>query len=232
MIAVLLLVLLASAIEGAGRRVSTNRSHRRRRHRGQKVSRGGSDRRPQRPHHLSQGVRKPLPRSPAPEPMTEDTIFDLASLTKVLATAPAVMQLYEQGRFRLNDPVAEYLPEFAANGKQDITIRQLLTHYSGLPPDVSLDDPWEGKARGIAPRLCGHAGNRSRSAIPLQRHQLHRARRAGREALRPHPRSISAAIPCPAAGCGAHAISSSGKLAQPHCAHPVRSWRHAPGSGP
>src|ERR1700722_17926371 len=86
---------------------------------------------------------------PAPEPMTEDTIFDLASLTKVLATAPAVMQLYEQGRFRLNDPVAQYLPEFAANGKQDITIRQLLTHYSGLPPDVSLDDPWEGKAEGL-----------------------------------------------------------------------------------
>ena len=86
---------------------------------------------------------------PAPEPMTEDTIFDVASLTKVLATAPAVMQLYEQGRFRLNDPVAEYLPEFAANGKEDITIRQLLTHYSGLPPDVSLDDPWEGKAEGL-----------------------------------------------------------------------------------
>jgi SSS family transporter len=83
------------------------------------------------------------------EPMTEDTVFDLASLTKVLATAPAVMQLYEQGKFRLNDPVAEYLPEFAANGKQDITIRQLLTHYSGLPPDVSLEDPWEGKAEGL-----------------------------------------------------------------------------------
>ncbi len=87
--------------------------------------------------------------TPAPEPMTEDTIFDLASLTKVLATAPAVMQLYEQGRFRLNDPVAEYLPEFAANGKQDITIRQLLTHYSGLPPDVSLEDPWLGKEEGL-----------------------------------------------------------------------------------
>jgi SSS family transporter len=89
-------------------------------------------------------------RSLAPlEPMTEDTIFDLASLTKVLATAPAIMQLYEQGRFRLNDPVAQYLPEFAANGKQDITIRQLLTHYSGLPPDVSLDDPWTGKQEGL-----------------------------------------------------------------------------------
>jgi uncharacterized protein YbbC (DUF1343 family)/CubicO group peptidase (beta-lactamase class C family) len=83
------------------------------------------------------------------EPMTEDTIFDLASLTKVTATAPSVMQLYEQGRFRLNDPVSLYLPEFAANGKQDITIRQLLTHYSGLPPDVSLDDPWTGKEEGL-----------------------------------------------------------------------------------
>src|SRR5271156_1641989 len=87
--------------------------------------------------------------TPEPEAMTEETIFDVASLTKVLATAPAVMQLYEQGRFRLNDPVAEYLPEFAVNGKQDITIRQLLTHYSGLPADVSLEDPWVGKQEGL-----------------------------------------------------------------------------------
>jgi SSS family transporter len=87
--------------------------------------------------------------TPEPEAMTEETIFDLASLTKVLATAPAVMQLYEQGRFRLNDPVAQYLPEFAVNGKQDITIRQLLTHYSGLPPDVPLEDRWAGKQEGL-----------------------------------------------------------------------------------
>jgi SSS family transporter len=86
---------------------------------------------------------------PAPEAMTEDTVFDLASLTKVLATSTAVMQLYEQGKFRLNDPVAAYLPEFAANGKQDVTIRQLLTHYSGLPADVALEDPWQGKAEGL-----------------------------------------------------------------------------------
>jgi uncharacterized protein YbbC (DUF1343 family)/CubicO group peptidase (beta-lactamase class C family) len=85
---------------------------------------------------------------PARERMTEDTIFDMASLTKPLITATAVMQLYQQGRFRLNDPVARYLPEFAANGKQDITIRQLLTHYSGLPPDVNLSDVWEGKEEG------------------------------------------------------------------------------------
>ena len=82
---------------------------------------------------------------PRREPMTLDTIFDLASLTKVIATTPAVMQLVEQGKVRLNDPVAKYLPEFAQNGKEDITVRQLLTHYSGLEPDLDLKTAWEGK---------------------------------------------------------------------------------------
>ncbi len=83
---------------------------------------------------------------PRREPMTVDTIFDLASLTKVIATTTAVMQLVEQGKVRLNDPVAKYLPEFAQNGKEDITVRQLLTHYSGLAPDLDLGTPWEGKS--------------------------------------------------------------------------------------
>jgi uncharacterized protein YbbC (DUF1343 family)/CubicO group peptidase (beta-lactamase class C family) len=82
---------------------------------------------------------------PRREPMTLDTIFDLASLTKVVATTTAVMQLVEQGKVRLNDPVAKYLPEFAQNGKDDITVRQLLTHFSGLEPDLDLKIPWEGK---------------------------------------------------------------------------------------
>jgi uncharacterized protein YbbC (DUF1343 family)/CubicO group peptidase (beta-lactamase class C family) len=82
---------------------------------------------------------------PRHERMTLDTIFDLASLTKVVATTPAVMQLVEQGKLRLNDPVAKYLPEFAQNGKEDVTVRQLLTHYSGLEPDIDLKTPWEGK---------------------------------------------------------------------------------------
>ncbi len=85
---------------------------------------------------------------PTEEPMTPDSIFDMASLTKPLATAVAIMQLYEQGKIGLNDPVAKYLPEFGANGKQDITIRHLLTHYSGLPPDLALDEPWQGKEEG------------------------------------------------------------------------------------
>ena len=89
----------------------------------------------------------------AAEPMTEDTIFDMASLTKCLATATAMMQLYEQGKFQFDDPVVKYLPEFAANGKEKVTIRELLTHYSGLAPDVSLKDSWglaaPDKAEGV-----------------------------------------------------------------------------------
>ena len=82
---------------------------------------------------------------PKREAMTLDTIFDLASLTKVICTSTAVMQLMERGEVRLNDPVAKYLPEFAANGKEDISVRQLLTHFSGLAPDLDLKTAWEGK---------------------------------------------------------------------------------------
>src|SRR5205807_5639252 len=82
---------------------------------------------------------------PRHEAMTLDTVFDLASLTKVIATTTAVMQLVERGKVRMNDPVAKYLPEFAQNGKDDITVRQLMTHYSGLAPDLDLTTPWEGK---------------------------------------------------------------------------------------
>ena len=82
---------------------------------------------------------------PTREPMTLETIFDLASLTKCVATTTAVMQLFEAGRVRLNDPVAAYLPEFGQNGKQDVTVRELLTHYSGLAPDVDLSATWRGR---------------------------------------------------------------------------------------
>jgi uncharacterized protein YbbC (DUF1343 family)/CubicO group peptidase (beta-lactamase class C family) len=81
---------------------------------------------------------------PAPEPMTLDTVFDLASLTKVVATTTAVMQLIEQGRLRLSDTVASVLPGFERYGKSEITIRHLLTHVSGLRPDVDLGEPWTG----------------------------------------------------------------------------------------
>lgn len=82
---------------------------------------------------------------PRREPVTVDTVFDLASLTKVVATTIAVMQLVEKGKIRTNDPVAKYVPEFAQNGKEDITVRQLLTHFSGLREDLDLSSPWQGR---------------------------------------------------------------------------------------
>ncbi len=81
---------------------------------------------------------------PAMLPMTQDTIFDVASLSKVIATTPAVMQLVERGKIRLEDPVAEYWPEFKTNGKETITVSELLTHYSGLRPDLDLKPDWSG----------------------------------------------------------------------------------------
>jgi len=74
---------------------------------------------------------------PAREPMTADTIFDAASLTKVIATTSALMKLFEQGKLRIADPVTNYLPEFQG-GKSEITIRDLMTHFSGLRPDLDL----------------------------------------------------------------------------------------------
>lgn len=87
---------------------------------------------------------------PRREPMTVDTVFDLASLTKVVVTTTAIMQLAERGKLRINDPVAKYIPEFALNGKDEITVRQLLTHYSGLVEDLDLTSPWHGHDVAIA----------------------------------------------------------------------------------
>src|ERR1017187_470982 len=85
---------------------------------------------------------------PHPEAMTVDTVFDLASLTKVIATTSSLMKLFEQGRFRLNDKVTDYIPEFQG-GKSDITLRNLFTHFSGLPPDVALKPEWTGNETGL-----------------------------------------------------------------------------------
>lgn len=76
--------------------------------------------------------------TPAAEPMTLDTEFDLASLTKVIATTTAVLQLVESHRIALDAPVARYWPSFAANGKGAVTVRELLTHTSGFAPDLPL----------------------------------------------------------------------------------------------
>ncbi|SET06997.1 CubicO group peptidase, beta-lactamase class C family [Oceanobacillus limi] len=70
---------------------------------------------------------------PEKSPMKLDTVFDLASLTKVVATLPAILKLLDEGEIRLDDRVAYFLPDFARKNKEAITIKQLLTHSSGLP---------------------------------------------------------------------------------------------------
>jgi len=81
---------------------------------------------------------------PAEEPMTEDTIFDVASLTKAVATTPAIMLLVERGQVSLDAPACAYIPEFTGDGKEAITIKHLLTHTSGLRPGLSQQPPWSG----------------------------------------------------------------------------------------
>jgi CubicO group peptidase (beta-lactamase class C family) len=113
------------------------------------------------------GVRKlagepGLDGAPAPaEPMTEDTLFDLASLTKSLATSTAVMQLHERGLIRIDEPVQTYLPAFNPAGdprRAQVTLRMLLTHTSGIAGDLSLDGPWgldkADKAEGVRRALA------------------------------------------------------------------------------
>jgi len=85
---------------------------------------------------------------PTREKATVDTIYDAASLTKVIATTSAVMRLFERGQIRLNDRVTEYLPDFQG-GKSRITIRNLMTHFSGLRPDLDLKPEWSGYETGI-----------------------------------------------------------------------------------
>jgi uncharacterized protein YbbC (DUF1343 family)/CubicO group peptidase (beta-lactamase class C family) len=82
-------------------------------------------------------------------PMTPDTIFDLASLTKVVATTTAVMQLVDAGKIDLDCPVAKYWPVFGANGKSRVTIRNLMTHTSGLRADVNPRSGWDGYDGGV-----------------------------------------------------------------------------------
>ena len=90
---------------------------------------------------------------PVSDGATEDTIYDAASLTKVIATTTAVMQLVERGRLRLDDPVSRHLPAFAQHGKEAITVRHLLTHMSGLRPGIPANPPWTGIPAAVE-RAC------------------------------------------------------------------------------
>lgn len=118
---------------------------------------------------------------PGSEAMTADTVFDLASLTKVMATTPAILKLLEEGRLSLDDPVAKWIPEFLSGGvraeaaepkpevkeRGGVTVLQLLTHCSGLPPGLFLSeaDFWghdEGVRRAATVGLLEKPGTRFR----------------------------------------------------------------------
>src|SRR6266513_1379819 len=86
---------------------------------------------------------------PQREAMTTDTIFDLASLTKIVATTTSIMILVEQGKVRLADPVVQFIPEMKGEGRDAITIEQLLTHVSGFAPDFDLRERWTGYDEAI-----------------------------------------------------------------------------------
>ena len=97
-------------------------------------------------YHKAFGKRAVVP---ADEAMTEDTIFDAASLTKVVACTPAIMRLVERGQVKLEERVQTYIPEFTGGGKEEVTVRQLITHVSGLRPDISLKPDWSGSDAAI-----------------------------------------------------------------------------------
>ena len=97
-------------------------------------------------YHKAYGNRALVPKV---EPMTEDTIFDAASLTKVVACTPAVMLLVERGQIKLDEPVQTYIPEFKGDGKETITVRQLMLHISGLRGDIETKTDWHGQEAAI-----------------------------------------------------------------------------------
>ena len=127
---------------------------------------------------------------PMDEAMTRDTAFDLASLTKPVATATSLMVLLERGKFKLGDRVVQYLPELKGHGKDSITIDQLLRHRSGLIPDDPISDYADGpdaawrKIADLAPETP--PGER----VLLQRRRLPRTRPAGRAGLGPVARRV------------------------------------------
>jgi len=86
---------------------------------------------------------------PQREAMTLDAIFDLASLTKVVATTTSILMLVEEGKIRLSDPVVQFIPEMKGEGRDAITIEQLMTHVSGFAPDFDLRERWTGYDEAI-----------------------------------------------------------------------------------
>src|SRR5690606_22505037 len=90
---------------------------------------------------------------PEKEKMTLDTVVDMASLTKPVATATSIMILIERDQVRLRDRVTKFFPDFGTKGKDEITVEQLLVHSAGLIPDNSLRD-YESGWESALPKIC------------------------------------------------------------------------------
>ena len=96
----------------------------------------------------------------------------MASLTKVVATTPAIMLLIERGEMKLDAPVKTYIPEFTGDDKDLVTVRELLTHTSGLPPDIETKSDWHGWNAAIQKSMRGKIGVAARHRFSLQRYQF------------------------------------------------------------
>ena len=114
-------------------------------------------------------VRGSAALRPERVPLARDTIFDLASLTKVLATTAALMQLAHEGSVSLDDPVGKHLPPFGERGKEAVTVRHLLTHCSGLKPWRAFHELLLEKERKTGQRLLGTPEARSPSPTSRSR---------------------------------------------------------------
>jgi CubicO group peptidase (beta-lactamase class C family) len=102
--------------------------------------------------------------------MTEDTIFDLASLTKVVACTPAVMLLVEKGEVNLDERVQTYIPEFTGGGKEAVTVRQLMLHLSGLRGDIETQSAWHGEEAAIKKACAEKLLTAPGTTFSVQRH--------------------------------------------------------------
>src|SRR5258708_20037343 len=98
--------------------------------------------------------------------MTADTIFDMASITKVAATTPAIWLLIQRGKIGLDDPVSKFLPEYHGGWRDEMTIRHLITHTSGLRPDPDLAQPWTGYDTAIPLAVPHHPRTHPRTSFP------------------------------------------------------------------
>jgi uncharacterized protein YbbC (DUF1343 family)/CubicO group peptidase (beta-lactamase class C family) len=108
-------------------------------------------------HHQAWGRRSVVPEV---EAMTTDTIFDVASLTKVISTAPSIMLLVERGLVDLDLPVSRYIPEFSGGLRGEVTVRHLLTHTSALNAGLRISEPWSGQPHAIRLAVESEPSNR------------------------------------------------------------------------